>query len=242
MTPFPFLHPSGGLTYHLRALRHGRGLWRGYRLAVADWLGDWHPGRRELLLLGPSGGYSLPTGWLNRFDRVLAVEPDPLARLLLAHRHVHPRLAWERPGENLLDVVERHPRAAILFCNLLGQNWQGAGDEVQRAGLLASLTAALGERPWASYHDVVSTTVPPRLCGPLQDDSEHLETLLGRFWSGGELPLVDHGTHILGAGRPARYVVWRLTPRRYHLVGWVEAGGHSAKPPRMPVNDRETSP
>lgn len=214
-------HASGGLIYHFRALRHARRLWRPYRAAVAGWLADWRPDTGHLLLLGPSGGYTLPRDFLGRFARVTAVEPDPLARLILARRFAGLNLDWETPGADLLDPVRRHPGAAILFCNLLGQDWRGTGGESARTARLARLRADLAGRSWASYHDVVSSGVAPMFHGPLRDDAATLESLLAHFWTGGELPLVDHGTHPLGAGRPADYVLWRLAPGRYHLVGWV---------------------
>ena len=74
------LAPSGGLVYHLRALRHRHGLWAPFQRVVADWLAGWQPGRRELVIVGPSAGYALPAGFLRRFERVTALEPDPLAR------------------------------------------------------------------------------------------------------------------------------------------------------------------
>lgn len=226
MLPSTLFHDSGGLAYHLRALRHGHTLWRPYRRAVAAWLADWRPAASHLLLVGPSGGYSLTPAFLARFPRVTAVEPDPLARFILARRFAGLGLDWQAPGPGLLDAVLAHPDAAVLFCNLLGQDWRGTEGMEDRHGVLAGLPRALAGRPWASYHDIVSTAVPPRFAGPAEDASGDLETLLARFWPGGELPLVDHGTHALGAGRPGRYVVWALTPGSHHLVGWTQADGN----------------
>ncbi len=66
------LSPTGGLVYHLRALRHRRGLWAPFHRAVANWLAGWQPGR-ELVIVGPSAGYALPAGFLMRFERVTAL-------------------------------------------------------------------------------------------------------------------------------------------------------------------------
>lgn len=215
------LHPSGGLVYHWRALRHADGRWRPYRLAVAGWLEAWKPPAEHLLLLGPSGGYALTPAFLAGFRRITAVEPDPLARLILTRRLPGLPLAWEVAAGDPLLAVQRHPRAAVLFCNLLGQDWLGAGGEATRRAWLEALPQRLADRHWGSFHDVVSTAIAPRHAGPLRDHSPSLEALLARFWDGGELPLVDHHTHALSAGRPADYAVWNLAPGRHHLVGWV---------------------
>lgn len=229
-TRHPYLHRSGGLIYHWRALRHGNGAWRPYRAVVADWLRAWRPPTEHLLLLGPSGGYSLTREFLAAFRRVTAVEPDPLARLILGRRFAGLDLHWETPDADPLQPALRHPEAAVLFCNLLGQDWLGSGDEAARRRWLGTLGERLAGRHWASFHDVVSTARPPLRAGPLHDPGSHgLEALLAHFWPGGELPLVDHHTHVLSAGRPADYVVWSLVPGRYHLVGWVTGNASVAR-------------
>ena len=48
--------PSGGLVYHLRALRYGATLWRPFREVIGEWLVHHLPPDDELVLVGPSGG------------------------------------------------------------------------------------------------------------------------------------------------------------------------------------------
>jgi hypothetical protein len=123
--------PSGGLVYHLRALRYGATLWRPFREAIGAWLVHHLPPGDELVLVGPSGGHCLPLAHLRRFRHLRVLEPDPLARLVLRPRvrgtHVEfdvrdrvltPLLAGDA---GLEAVLADCPRAAILFCNLLGQ-------------------------------------------------------------------------------------------------------------------------
>lgn len=69
--PLASLSPSGGLTYHLRALRWRRRLWAPFRAQVAAWLAAWQPPCSELLLLGPSAGYTLDPAFLSRFAAIL---------------------------------------------------------------------------------------------------------------------------------------------------------------------------
>lgn len=215
------LSRSGGLVYHLRALRHARRLWSPFRQAVGDWLQAWSPPRRRLLLIGPSAGYMLCDRFLERFDEIVASEPDPLARLLLRRRLAGRLRSADFDalgGGTPLRVLRAHRAdAAVLFCNVLGQVAAPAGQSWR-----ALLAAELGDMHWASFHDVVSTTRSPRRdCTPCRGHGESLERVLANFWPGGELPLTDHDTFDLGAGSPAGYALWSLAPGRHHLIEWV---------------------
>jgi hypothetical protein len=82
-------------------------------------------------LVGPSGGHCLPLAPLSRYRRLVVLEPDPLARRILQLRLAPTRLEVEHRdvllapllsgGVGLDTVLERRPRASVLFCNLLGQ-------------------------------------------------------------------------------------------------------------------------
>jgi len=235
------LAPSGGLVYHLRALRHRRGLWAPFQRVVASWLAGWQPGRRELVIVGPSAGYALPAGFLRRFERVTALEPDPLARCLLARRPDAGRLGFSRldclaAPDGLAHLAAAHPEAAILFSNVLGQ--LAAPTEDWRR-LIAN---HLASHAWASYHDVVSTTAHPK---PGSEDAitpqdQRLETTLAHFWPGGTIELTDHETFRLGGERPHRYTVWQITRQRWHLVEWADNTG-ALLPGAPPPDQAQTS-
>jgi len=215
------LDPTGGLVYHLRAARHRRRLWAPFHAAVADWLAGWQPPRAHLAIVGPNAGYALPDGFLARFERVTALEPDPLARWLLRRRPDAARLRFDRldclrDADGLARLADRFPDAAILFSNVLGQVSAPAADWA------TPIARHLAGRPWASYHDAISTAVPPARSTPCSlPDAAALPDVLARFWDGGELPLVDHATFGLGGPGPRRYAVWPIAPGRWHLVEWV---------------------
>lgn len=224
------LHPSGGLGYHFRAWRYRRTLWAPMLDGVAAWLDAWHPPTDRLVLIGPSAGHTLARPFLERFDRITVQEPDPLARRLLDWRLGHRRLRFEAPDAlaspaGLARLGKRHAGAAILFCNVLGQvpapgpgRWSG------------QLGEALPGHHWASYHDVISTRVPPRHTGQVRPATpEPLENTLARYWHGGELELVDHETFRLGGDAEHAYLVWRITPADYHLIEWAV---HAPRPPQ----------
>lgn len=214
------LDPSGGLVYHLRAARHRHGLWAPFHAEVARWLGDWQTGRRTLVIVGPNAGYALPAGFLSRFERVVALEPDPLARRLLARRPDAERLRFDTldcltTPDGLARLAKRYPEAAILFSNVLGQiqapadNW---------AALLARHLAG---HAWASYHDVISTGARPgRIEGCTVTAPESLDGTLAHFWEDKEISVVDHETLHMGGSETLRYALWQITRKRWHLVEW----------------------
>jgi hypothetical protein len=189
-----WLNPTGGLRYHLRAARYRRGLWAPFAQEVARFLAGWDPPERELLLLGPSGGYCLDLGFLRRFDVVTAVEIDPLARWILARRaraalgDARTELRWDRrdhlgPDTDgrfsiapLRALLAEHPRSAALFCNVLGQLPLLGPDPDPDAPLepvegsferwLLDLPKALEGHSWASFHDRLSGTLRPEGLSP----------------------------------------------------------------------------
>lgn len=218
------LHPSGGLIYHLRALRHRHGLWRSFHGVVAGWLDAWQPERRRLVLVGPNAGHALPAGFLARFDEVLALEPDPLARHWLARRPDAARLRFVARDclstpDGLAGLASAFPDAAVLFSNVLGQL------PAPEATWSSLLNQHLAGQPWASYHDVASTERPPQCTTPVTlAGKDDLETTLARFWQGGTLTVSDHETFQLGGRGPFSYVPWQLAPGRWQLVEWTARG------------------
>jgi hypothetical protein len=212
-------HPSGGLVYHWRAARDRNGLWRPFRDQIATWLAEWQPTPRHLVLIGPSAGYTLNPGFLARFDRVSALEPDGLACILLRRRYPAIRFDFHPALGQPEALLRQFPGAAYLFCNLLGQAWTSTAAEQWRP----ALEAALAGRSWASYHDIVSTTRPPDRTDAI--DLAALgdpDDLLERFWVRGELSVDDHGTYGLFPDLPRRYALWQIGPGRFHLIEWLQ--------------------
>ena len=222
------IDPSGGLRYHLRAARYRRPLWAPFRQCVATWLQGWQPPERELILIGPNAGYTLPdwfSDWANaRFKRVVALEPDRVARALLQRRFKGLPLAFGTldcfaDPHGPAQLASAYPNAAFLFSNVIGQLVDLAGGEDWKT----ALRHVMRSRSWASYHDVISTQTPPRLAlaeGCAVDGE--LEQVLEKFWSGGELELHDHGTFRLAPSAPAaQYAIWSITPRQHHLIEWI---------------------
>ncbi len=235
--------PSGGLVYHLRALRHRAGSWAPFRQAIEAWLGAALEGPGELVLVGPSAGHCLPEAVLARFDSVLALEPDPLARWLLRRRLPQRDVALEprdllvgpllRGDEGLPELLRQRPSATVLFCNLLGQLHFVLSERQQtefQEAFRARLLPALAGRRWASFHDRWSLDRSAREPSPVMRSftSQPDADTLARAWFGAHGPAVevlDHATtELFPREWPRRYFSWQITPTALHVVEGVSAG------------------
>ena len=230
---------TGGLGWHLRALRYRRSLWGNYLDQTAGFLEGWSsqslkPAQvGELIVVGASAGWSLPPNWVRGFSSIVLIDPDPLAPWLF--RRNHPVLAgqtrtWIRRDFRaaLPDLLNAQPQAAILFNNLLGQLRLVSADLDATEQGLAQIQSQLTGRHWASFHDRLSgdwthaqqsgTTI--HTAGTLSNDE-----LAKSFGRGGEW--LDHLTsQVLPTDMPRVIYPWRITPDRLHVVegGWVAPG------------------
>lgn len=237
------MNPAGGLRYHLRAWRYGRMVWQPFRWALGEWLLGWEPPERVLIVVGPSGGYCVQPFLFERFERVICLEPDPVARCVFRRRLANAPLE-RRP--NLEFVAEDHvlarPEAfrswleaqgpaALLFSNFIGQIPVLLGVQDSEAPELRrvrdAIRAALSGRSWASFHDRVSGALRPEFAQPLVADSrlsddEVLATLYAESDAGTtyeRVELLDHLTEgFFPAELPHAYFTWELEPGLFHLI------------------------
>jgi hypothetical protein len=229
-------NPTGGLIYHWRAARFAKTLWSPFRAALETWLSSWTPREKKLIVVGAGGGYMLPPAFLRRFDAVLAVDIDPVARLIFRRRfrsvgnsiQCDGRDYFRFPGisaEPFQDLLARQQEAAILFSNIWGQVGFLADHDVERDAMFRfwekELPRLLAGRSWASYHDRYSgtdtaTTDRPFLSGRRLAGEE----LIRRFCGGNTGGLWnDHLTGRLFPDTAAyAYFLWRLTRRSVHIV------------------------
>lgn len=230
--PGHLLSDSGGLAYHWRALRH-RHLWQPFIANVAQWLEAWNPPQDELVIIGPSAGYTLDARFLGRFAQVIILEPDPLARALLRRRFPlvrfrHDPLDCFAGLHGPLALRQQYPQAAFLFANSIGQQLARLDSRWP-----AHLLSALQDCSWASYHDVLASSRAPFTTGArLSQDGESLEQLLAAFWSGGELEVFDHGS--FGVLPAAWHAAWSITPQQHHLVGWTSISVEGSSTSMLP--------
>lgn len=245
MSESALFNPAGGLRYHFRALRYASTVWQPFRWAVGEWLLGWEPPERTLLLVGPSGGYSLQPFLFERFERVVCLEPDPVARLVFRRRLAKAPLE-RRPAiefvaddhlvhhpERLGDLVRKLEPCAVLFSNVIGQlrvllTATSAGNaDLSRAR--EAVQRVLEGRSWASYHDRVSGTLRPEFNQPLVadgrlTDAEVLSVLYASDDSDDSAPaeLLDHLTDgFFPITLPHAYFVWELEPSWFHVIEGV---------------------
>lgn len=230
-----FVRQSGGLRWHLRAF-FGRNRHADFKRAVAQWLEGWDPPVEGLILVGPSGGWCLPGAFLQRYAHVVSVDLDPLSPFLLRWRHgvrVHP--VREDFVTALPRLLQKYPRHAVLFANLLGQL---PLERTDHEHVIAALGRVLEQHHWASFHDRYSAELEPRQARAARALSTHAPmtpaTLQQLGYSG---VWIDHGTQdVFPASLPRQYFPWRILRHRFH---WVEAGcvapSRSARPDRSPL-------
>jgi hypothetical protein len=248
-----WLNPAGGLRYHLRAYRFQRQLWQPFRWGLGEWLLGWQPPEKTLVLVGPSGGYCLQPFILERFERVICLEPDPVARAVFRRRisraplEHRPELGFitddrlvEHP-ERLVALLEEVGDAAILFSNVIGQLKVLLGVSDRNAPEIVRAREAVREairgRSFASFHDRVSGRLrldldPPLLVDRRITDEEILTELYGVTGLGASLEaaeLLDHLTEgTFPDDLPHAYFVWELIPGTFHLIEGVRRDGPAA--------------
>jgi hypothetical protein len=230
---------AGGMRYHLLARRHGTTLWEPFRWALGEWLLRWAPPEPTLLLLGPSAGYNLQPFLFERFERVVVLEPDPIARFLFRRRlgkaplERQPRLEFiaddhlVRHPERLAPLLDRLGQPALLFANVLGQvallleePEPGTGlDAVRRA-----VRGAIAGRSFASVHDRVSGPLAPSFDG-LRESPQRWsddEVLAHAYDIDATAPLVELEDHCTDGFFPPElphaYFRWELSPGQHHLI------------------------
>ena len=196
---------SGGLKYHWRAWRQ-RGQWTSFRREIELWLNEWSFECEELILIGPSGGYTLPTNWLKQFKAVYAYDADPLAPLFFKRQHPGVNVIFKRrdlfwederfSAQSLLRILKEHPEAAVLMSNVLGQLLlEHPVSEDEWETFLIQMRGRLENRPWASYHDLYT-----------HEKGEVIDHLLDGKWK---------------AGLSTRQFSWPLTRASLHLIEGV---------------------
>ena len=246
MSSATWLNPAGGLRYHLRARRYSEHLWQPFRWALGDWLLRWEPPEKTLLIAGPSGGYNLQPFLLERFDRVVCLEPDPLARWIFRRRLAaapldkRPELTFiaedhlvEHP-ERLEPLLDQLGDVALLFSNVLGQLGALLGttdpENPKLVRVREAVAAARARRSWVSFHDRVSGSMRPAFEGMLVADHrlKDNEVISQAFpvdegvSPNRDTELLDHLTaDFFPSELEHVYFSWELMPGIFHLIEGV---------------------
>lgn len=237
-----FVNPAGGLRYHVRALRYSKTRWETFRWELGDWLLKWKPQETTLVLVGPSAGYCLQPFLFEQFERIVCLEPDPIARMLFKRKIRNAPLdrqpALEFIAEDhLVHAPERFPAlveslqgCCILFSNIIGQLrvlLSVADETPEFARVRDAVHEAIAGRSWASFHDRVSGTLRPSFDRALVSESRLTDDEILGLLYGESKPsrrrsnheLTDHlTTGFFPSELQHTYFAWELDPGRVHLI------------------------
>ncbi|MFM6992724.1 MAG: hypothetical protein ACKOWD_15930 [Rhodoferax sp.] len=245
------MNPSGGLFWHWHAWRH-QARWTDTCAEIAQWLHAMPTTptpSKELLILGASAGWMMPSSWLQGFARVTTCDLDRWAAPLFRLRH---GAALRASGTALqchtgdalthLDtVLQAHPHALVLLDNVLGQ-LRFHSPTVEHAGArIARIARRLHGRRWGSVHDAFSGRTLRRPDSGLpamqrsiqgatapQGNKQSRPVALGRFsrqlQAHGEW--LDHLTdQVFPMGTKVHHIAWPYSAGYCHWLqaGWVDA-------------------
>lgn len=164
---------TGGLNWHVHALKSLK-RWLPTRELIAQFLAQVQPTQTNLVLIGCSAGWMLPTPWLARFKHIDVYDIDPLVPFLFGLRHARALKAqgvtvqYHRSDAiaGLPALLQKHPDACLWFDNVLGQLGFRLGDEDMAERQLRQLKTMLKGRAWGSLHDVYSGPIDADLALP----------------------------------------------------------------------------
>jgi hypothetical protein len=229
--------PSGGLLYHLTALRYRKTQWQDFLQSVDLWLRQWRQNSSSLLLFGASAGWTLPAHIFSRYQRVSVVEPDPLARFILKRRFPEMQnwlfydrvdlLPWFTSDRNLFSFFLReNSDADILFSNILGQIpllLPQALTPTDHHLRQREFMQALQHRNWASYHDLLSSSTSPVRREPLpRQKNFNLEKIAEQVFAPDHV-VTDHEMGWLSQELETDLAIWEIRPSQFHLTAFVKS-------------------
>jgi hypothetical protein len=201
---------------------------------------------KELLLIGASAGWMMPSAWLQRFEKVTTFDIDIFAAPLFRRRHgpalqasgTQLRCHTSDALTHLQTVLRAHRRAAVLFDNVLGQVRFHHPTVDEASQRIETITKALRGRSWGSIHDAYSgKVVPSPRPRPLPSRLKTLQTphhvsdsarMASQDFSefGKQLQpqgeWLDHLTaNVFPEGTPISHIAW---PYSTHYCHWLQAG------------------
>ena len=177
---------TGGWHWHWRAWR-SQERWAPAAAQISDWLLTQTMPRQQLVLIGASAAWMLPTVWLTQFKEVHAWDIDPLAAPLFRWRHgralakhgIRLHLHTDDGLAALETCVQNLPEAFFWFDNVLGQLRFTGQDLPGVERQLRQIHQRMGSVTWGSVHDrmsgpcVAGSTLPLALasCAPFANGS-----------------------------------------------------------------------
>ncbi len=229
-------NPTGGLFYHIKALRYRRSLWKGFQSQIEKFQSEWlkaipHANRKHLVLVGGSGGYSQSQDFLKNFETLIHIDIDPWASFFFKRNHPYANTRFYREtifdhnykikSEFLTDYDETN--STWMWCNLLGQMGLTHSEDLTQS-ILRNIQIQMKNYSWMSFHDIYSFEAPKNLIPsalPTEFDSpEQIRSAIQKLPIK-KVALADHLTIDRFQFDKRTLMLWPLTRKHYHFV---EAG------------------
>lgn len=219
--------------YHLQAMKYGNELWKPFKEKTDLFLNSWETQKKSLVIVGPSGGYSLSPTFLQKFSKIHLIEIDPIAPLIFKFKNrsqsifVDDKDYLNNGPAGLEELLKKYSDSAILFSNILGQLVYFKKGTQQVKELIPNLLEMLVSFDWASYHDVASFHFkkdPSMLCWPLvlnsitaPDYNKKIEAQLNLKPL--EYEYIDHliDDYFIEYKLKMK-CVWQIQPNSYHII------------------------
>ena len=228
---FHWLHPTGGLSYHLKSYLHRDHLWSSFRENLErlqiEWIKNLPPSQKKTLILcGASGGHTQSQKILNQFSHLIHVDKDPLAKFFFKQRINHPSVEFITGDlfETTLinDLLHRFPadQSSVMWCNVLGQvGVIYSENETQK--IFENVNTLMSDRSWMTYHDLYSVeTSSPEVHRSLPTQSRSFAAFQqGLKQSGSQrIELIDHLTSDQFKMQKSEVLLWPLTSKKLHFI------------------------
>jgi hypothetical protein len=235
MSLFSIVNPAGGIYYHIQALKNKKKLWDSFVEDVHDFLSRWNPKQKQLIIFGGSGGYCLKTEFLDKFEEIILVDPDPISGFIFKKNHTPKKL--RRVSCNYLktgllgleQLTLDFPNGAFLFSNILGQLpfLIPKDTNIFETQLKEIFNKSFLGHSWATYHDTLSfhfNSPIQHVCWPIVIKSKGINETLEKWKEQNQIrhipvEVVDHFTDKVFFPRANQLkTLWRRTPKSYHII------------------------
>jgi len=238
---------TGGIIWHFRAFSNKR-KWNITIDLISNWLNDINPNSSELILIGASAGWMIPTKWLVKFKKIIHVDIDPFAYPLFLINH---NKLLKKNGTKILSIkqdgilflrnlISIYPKAAVFFDNVLGQHIYRSNSIETTEKDLTKISLYLKDREWGSLHDMFSGPAESekiKLClskevfGIIDEKGLLINDKYGTDLNnklvcqvGGKGEWMDHLTaRVFPNGTKIKLILWPFFPNYAHWLqlGWV---------------------
>lgn len=222
------------ILYHYLAWKYQRKLWRPFVNEVGHWLSRWEQKHLTLILVGPSAGYTLPHDFIYRYERVIVIEKDFLARYLFKRKfnQIEIKFIDADLADSLPRVLSGNPDADLVFCNVLGQvfiDWQKQGwTEKKFVQWKQQLIKLIEGRYWCSYHDLYSLKGKVKFIRDKQSFSESvtINDIIKEFatkFKMKNIEVVDHLTQDLFPKGKRSVSIWKVSPESNFFIEFIRS-------------------